>query len=461
METTLVVENQTLTLQKEPKIGIGKKFFIETLGCQMNVADSELIIGMLNEEGFIRSNNPQNSDLIFINTCSIRERAEEKVHSQLGRWDKIKQNKPEVVIGVLGCMAQNLKQDILENRPFVDIVLGPDSYRKIPEIIKRSINDKQSIVDTKLSRYEVYEGIFPKRKDGVNAWISIMRGCDKFCTFCIVPFTRGRERSRSIDSIVKEAEHAINNGYRELTLLGQNVNSFRNENYKFHDLLEIISQISGVDRIRYTSPHPQDITDQLLEIMRKYDNICNYIHLPLQSGSDRVLKRMHRSYSKKDFLILVKKIRKMLPNVGISTDIIVGFPGETEEDFLETINVMEEVKFDSAFNFKYSPRIGTKASEYEDQISEIIKQKRLEKVINFQKEHSILRNKQLIGSIQTILVEKQSKMSPDHWAGRTDSNKWVIFNKGKIKLNDMVKVTILDSKGISLKGELVSEVKAA
>ena len=461
METTLVVENQTLTLQKEPKIGTGKKFFIETLGCQMNVADSELIIGMLNDEGFIRSNNPQNSDLIFINTCSIRERAEEKVHSQLGRWDKIKQDKPEVIIGVLGCMAQNLKQDILENRPFVDIVLGPDSYRKIPEIIKRSINDKQSIVDTKLSRYEVYEGIFPKRKDGVNAWISIMRGCDKFCTFCIVPFTRGRERSRSIDSIVKEAEHAINNGFRELTLLGQNVNSFRNENYKFHDLLEIISQISGVDRIRYTSPHPQDITDQLLEIMRKYDNICNYIHLPLQSGSDRVLKRMHRSYSKKDFLILVKKIRKMLPNVGISTDIIVGFPGETEEDFLETINVMEEVKFDSAFNFKYSPRIGTKAFEYEDQISEIIKQKRLEKVINFQKEHSILRNKQLIGSIQTILVEKQSKMSPDHWAGRTDSNKWVIFNKGKIKLNDMVKVTILDSKGISLKGELVSEVKAA
>ena len=460
METTLAIENQTFTLQKEPKIGTGKKFFIETLGCQMNVADSELIIGMLNDEGFIRSNNPQNSDLIFINTCSIRERAEEKVHSQLGRWDKIKQNKPEVIIGVLGCMAQNLKQDILENRPFVDIVLGPDSYRKIPEIIKRSINDKQSIVDTKLSRYEVYEGIFPKRKGGVNAWISIMRGCDKFCTFCIVPFTRGRERSRSIGSIVKEAQHAVDNGYRELTLLGQNVNSFRNENYKFHDLLEIISQIPGVDRIRYTSPHPQDITDQLLEIMQKYDNICNYVHLPLQSGSDKILKRMHRSYSKKDFLILVKKIRKMLPNVGISTDIIVGFPGETEEDFLETINVMEEVKFDSAFNFKYSPRIGTKAFEYEDQISEIIKQKRLEKVINFQKEHSLLRNKQLIGSIQTILVEKQSKMSPDHWAGRTDSNKWVIFNKGKIKLNDMVKVTISDSKGISLKGELVNEVKA-
>ena len=461
MENILVPKKQILTKQRTDKIGHGKKFYIETLGCQMNVADSELIIAMLNDEGFVKSNSPQNSDLIFINTCSIRERAEEKVHSQLGRWDKIKKNKPEVIIGVLGCMAQNLKQDILENRPFVDIVLGPDSYRKLPEIINRSINHQQSIVDTKLSRYEVYEGLFPKRKGGVNAWISIMRGCDKFCTFCIVPFTRGRERSRSIDSIVKEAEDAVNNGYRELTLLGQNVNSFKHDGYKFHDLLEIISQISGVDRIRYTSPHPQDISDELLEIMRKYDNICNYIHLPLQSGSDKILKRMHRSYSKDDFLILAKKIRKILPDVGISTDIIVGFPGETEEDFLETISVMEDIKFDSAFNFKYSPRIGTKASEYEDQIKETIKQKRLEKVINLQKEHSILRNKKLIGSTQTVLVEKQSKMSSNHWAGRTDSNKWVIFGKGKVKLNEMVKVSILDSKGVSLKGELVNEVKAA
>ena len=461
MSEVLTFEKQPLANQKEVKKPLRKKFYIETLGCQMNVADSELIIAVLNDEGFKMSNIPENSDLIFINTCSIREKAEEKVYSQLGRWDKLKKNKPELIIGVLGCMAQNLKQDILENKPFVDIVLGPDSYRKLPEIINRSINDQQSIVDTKLSRYEVYEGLFPKRKGGVNAWISIMRGCDKFCTFCIVPFTRGRERSRSIDSIVKEAEDAVNNGYRELTLLGQNVNSFKHEGYKFHDLLEIISQIPGVDRIRYTSPHPQDISDELLEIMRKYDNICNYIHLPLQSGSDKILKRMHRSYSKDDFLTLAKKIRKILPDVGISTDIIVGFPGETEEDFMETISVMEDVKFDSAFNFKYSPRIGTKASEYEDQIKETIKQKRLEKVINLQKEHSILRNKKLIGSIQTVLVEKQSKMSSNHWAGRTDSNKWVIFSKGKVKLNEMVKVSILDSKGISLKGELVSEVKVA
>ncbi|MAL65200.1 MAG: tRNA (N6-isopentenyl adenosine(37)-C2)-methylthiotransferase MiaB [Candidatus Marinimicrobia bacterium] len=443
------------------KSGKIKKFYLETLGCQMNLADSELIISMLNDEGFIRSDNPYKSDLILINTCSIREKAEEKVHSQLGRWHKIKKDKPEVIIGVLGCMAQNLKQDILDNKPYVDIILGPDSYRKLPMIIKRSYTDKKSIVDTKLSRFEVYEGLFPKRKDGVNAWISIMRGCDKFCTFCIVPFTRGRERSRSLESIVEEAENAVDSGYRELTLLGQNVNSYNSGDHKFHNLLEVVSKISGVDRIRYTSPHPQDITDELLDIMYKYDNICNYIHLPLQAGSDKILKRMHRSYSKKDFLVLVEKIRLKLPNVGLSTDIIVGFPGETDNDFLETIDVMNLVEFDSAFHFKYSPRNGTKATEFEDHISESIKQRRLEKVISLQKKHSIKRNQHLIGTTQNILVEKQSKMSSDYWAGRTDSNKWVIFKKGKVKINEMVDVIITDSKGISLKGELVSGAKAA
>ena len=455
---TLVKPSDGIT-QEKPHTG--KKFYIETIGCQMNVADSELIVSMLYGEGLVKSNNPDNSDLIFINTCSIRERAEEKVHSQLGRWYKIKKNKPEIIIGVLGCMAQNLKQEILENKPYVDIILGPDSYRKLPKLLKRSKINKQSIVDTKLSRYEVYEGLFPKRKDGINAWISIMRGCDKFCTFCIVPFTRGRERSRSVDDIKKEVQNAVNSGYRELTLLGQNVNSFKYKENKFHDLLEIIAKIPGVDRIRYTSPHPEDITDELLKIMSNYNNICNYIHLPLQAGSDRILKRMHRSYSKKDFLNLVKKIRHMLPNVGISTDIIVGFPGETEEDFLETIEVMNEVRFDSAFNFKYSPRIGTKASEFEDQLSEKIKQKRLERVISLQQKHSIQRNQQLIGSVQDILVEKQSKMSSEFWAGRTDSNKWVIFKKEFAKVNDMVRILITDSKGISLKGKLINEVKPA
>tara|TARA_B100000287_G_scaffold103612_1_gene95852 strand:- start:773 stop:2134 length:1362 start_codon:yes stop_codon:yes gene_type:complete len=442
-------------------ITTGKKYYIETLGCQMNVADSELIIAMLNDKGFIESKNPWDSDAIFINTCSIRERAEEKVHSQLGRWDLIKKKKPEVVIGVLGCMAQNLKQDLLENRPFVDIILGPDSYRKLPKLLKRAIKDENNIVDTKLSRFEVYDGLFPKRKDGVNAWVSIMRGCDKFCTFCIVPFTRGRERSRSLSSIELEVKQAVKEGFREITLLGQNVNSYKYDRFYFHNLLENVAQIPGVDRIRYTSPHPQDMTDQLLEVMKEYDNICNYIHLPLQAGSDKILKRMHRSYSKQEFLILAQKIRKTLPGVGISTDIIVGFPGETQNDFMETINVMKEVRFDSAFNFKYSPRTGTKASEYEDQIPDHIKQKRLKRVIELQKEHTLIRNKKLIGSTQTILVEKKSKMSKDHWSGRTDSNKWVIFDKGNTNVNDFVKVLIKDTKGISLHGELINEVIAA
>ena len=358
-------------------------------------------------------------------------------------------------------MAQNLKQEILENKPYVDIILGPDSYRRLPEILNRSLKDKKNIVDTKLSRYEVYEGLFPKRNNGINAWISIMRGCDKFCTFCIVPFTRGRERSRSVFSIEKEVREAVSSGYKEITLLGQNVNSYKQDEIKFHGLLEIIAQIPGVERIRYTSPHPEDITEDLLKIMQKYDNICKNIHLPLQAGSDKILKRMHRSYSQEDFLNLVKKIKYMLPNVGLSTDIIVGFPGETENDFLETLKVMEEVRFDSAFNFKYSPRTGTKASEYEDQVSEKTKQLRLERVINLQKIHSIQRNKKLIGSTQTVLVEKQSKMSSDHWAGRTDSNKWVIFDKKMSKINHLVKVLITDSKGISLKGKIIGKARAA
>jgi len=457
MELSQVKEKQIF----KEKRSYRKKYYIETYGCQMNVADSELIEAMLENEGYIVSNDPWKSDVIFINTCSIREKAEEKIHSQLGRWDLIKKQKPEILIGVLGCMAQNLKQDLLENRPFVDIVLGPDSYRNLPTLLKRKLKDRNSIVDTKLSRFEVYEGLFPNRRNGVNAWISIMRGCDKFCTFCIVPFTRRRERSRSLDSILFEAKQAIKDGFREITLLGQNVNSYNYNQYKFHNLLERVAKIPGVDRIRYTSPHPQDITDDLLQVMSQYDNISNYIHLPLQSGNNRILKRMHRSYTQNDFLVLVEKIRENLPGVGISTDIIVGFPGETEEEFLDTIYVMEKVKFDSAFTFKYSPRLGTKAYEYDDQISENIKKCRLEKIIKLQKEHSLIRNSKLLGTIQTILVEKESKMSKKQWAGRTDSNKWVIFDKGNVNVNDLVKVYIKDAKGISLRGELINEVKAA
>tara|TARA_B100000214_G_C23969444_1_gene629367 strand:- start:1873 stop:3159 length:1287 start_codon:yes stop_codon:yes gene_type:complete len=427
----------------------------------MNVADSELVESILIDQGYSNSNDPRKADAIFINTCSIREHAEDKVHSQLGRYELIKRDRPDVIIGVLGCMAQSLKHDLLEKRSFVDIILGPDSYRRLPDLLKRSEGHPQSLVDTKLSRFEVYDDLFPSRNEGINAWISIMRGCDKFCTFCIVPFTRGRERSRNTLSILEEAKEAVKQGYKEITLLGQNVNSYHYEDYQFHNLLEAIAGVPGIQRIRYTSPHPQDITEELLSTMSKHKNICNYIHLPLQAGSDKILKRMNRTYTKSHFLSLVQRIRDILPDVGISTDIIVGFPGETDEDFGQTIEVMNEVKFDSAFNFKYSSRRGTKASEYEDKVQEEIKQQRLEQVIDLQKKHTLERNMELVGTLQAVLVEKESKMSSDYWAGRTDSNKWVIFKKENIPKKDMVSVLIKEAKGITLHGEFIQSLEKA
>ena len=440
---------------------MNKTYFIETYGCQMNVADSELVASILKQEGYDQSSSIENADAIFVNTCAIREHAEEKVHSQLGRYDLIKQKKPETIIGVLGCMAQSLKHDLLENRPFVDIILGPDSYRKLPELLNRKDEDKNSLVDTTLSRFEVYDDLFPSRREGINAWISIMRGCDKFCTFCIVPFTRGRERSRSIESIVKEATQAVAEGFPEITLLGQNVNSYRYEKREFHHLLEEVAKIPNLKRIRYTSPHPQDMTSDLLDTMAQHPNICNYVHLPLQAGNDRILKRMNRTYTRDHFVQLANQIRNKMPGVGISTDIIVGFPGETDAEFQETIDVMNEVKFDSAFNFKYSPRRGTKASEYDDQVDEATKQERLAQIIELQKKHTLERNQNLIGSFQSVLVEKESKRSPEKWAGRTDSNKWVIFNKEESQIKDIVNIHITEATGVTLRGKLVKQAEAA
>ena len=427
----------------------------------MNVADSELVESILKGEGYSKAAQLHDADAIFVNTCAIREHAEEKVHSQLGRYDLIKKENPDTIIGVLGCMAQSLKHDLLENRPFVDIILGPDSYRKLPGLLSRKKEVPHSLVDTTLSRFEVYDDLFPSRKEGVNAWISIMRGCDKFCTFCIVPFTRGRERSRSMESIITEATQAVEDGFTEITLLGQNVNSYSHNGHEFHHLLEAVAQVRGLKRIRYTSPHPQDMTDDLLNTMLTHENICNYVHLPLQSGSDRILKRMNRTYSRDHFIQLAHRIREILPGVGISTDIIVGFPGETEFEFSDTLTVMEEVKFDSAFNFKYSPRPGTKASEYDDPIPEDIKQQRLEQIIDLQKRHTLERNLDLVGTIQRVLIEKESKMSSHQWAGRTDSNKWVIFDKEDVQIKDMVSIQIKKAKGITLHGELLKQAEAA
>jgi tRNA-2-methylthio-N6-dimethylallyladenosine synthase len=437
------------------------KYYLETYGCQMNVADSEMIEGILKAKKYSSIDSMDKADIIFVNTCAIREHAEEKVHSRLGVFSRIKHNNPDVIIGVLGCMAQHLKDDILDTKPYVDIILGPDSYRKLPELLERKMEDKDNIVDTQLSRYEVYDNFFPSRKEGINAWVSIMRGCDKFCTFCIVPFTRGRERSRSINSIVNEVKKAVDEGFIEITLLGQNVNSYKYKTFSFDYLLKEIADISGVERLRYTSPHPEDMTDEVLHVMAHYDNICNAVHFPLQAGSNRILNRMNRTYTRDHFIEKSNRIREILPNCGLSTDVIVGFPGETNSEFEKTLDVMNKVKFDSAFTFKYSPRSGTKAHEYSDQLSEIDKQARLEKVIELQKKHTIIRNKDMIGNIERVLVEKNSKRSTNQWAGRTDSNKWVIFDKENENIKDIVDILITDAKGISLHGHLVKKKEAA
>ena len=442
---------------------MSKSYFIETYGCQMNVADSELVSGLLTREGFSETKDIHTADAIFVNTCAIREHAEDKVHSRLGYYNQIKRKNPKTIIGVLGCMAQNLKKDILESKPFVDIVLGPDSYRRLPEMIRERSNESSHLVDTKLSRFEVYDDMFPSRNEGINAWISIMRGCDKFCTFCIVPFTRGRERSRSVEGIIQEAAKAVSDGFIEVTLLGQNVNSYLHEGHNFHELLDAVAQIPGLKRIRYTSPHPEDMTQDVLNVMAKHDNICNHVHLPLQAGNDEVLNRMNRTYTKDQFLARVNEIRNTLPNVGISTDIIVGFPGENEAEFQETLDMMEAVKFDSAFTFKYSSRPGTKAAEFDDHVPEDEKQHRLERLIEMQQKHTLFRNKTIIGRVEMVLVEKESKRSKKQWAGRTDANKWVVFNKENAKIKDLIPVKIMDARGITLHGEIVQiqEMEAA
>ena len=433
-----------------------KKFAIQTYGCQMNVADSELVEGILTNLGLEKTADYDEADAIFLNTCAIRENAETKVHSKLGNLHKIKLNKPHLIIGVLGCMAQNLKDDLLKNKPYVDIILGPDSYRKIPDLLNRHITNNKSIVDTKLSRHEVYENLFPKRGDTFNAWVSIMRGCNKFCSFCIVPFTRGRERSRSVESIVEEVKKAVDKGFIEITLLGQNVNSYKYEGKSFSDLLLAVSDIEGVKRIRYTSPHPQDINVELLEVMASRKNICNYVHFPMQSGSNEVLKRMNRTYTREHFYDMAMKIREIMPNCGLSTDIIVGFPGETDEQYRETLDLMEAIKFNSAFTFKYSPRPYTKAEQFSDQVSEDVKKVRLDEMLVLQRKHTLELNQEMVGTFQQVLIEKESKKSNLHWAGRTDSNEWVIIEKNNSNIKDIVPVQIASATGVILHGKEIT-----
>lgn len=419
----------------------------------MNQYDSELVAGILEDKNYTSAESYEEADAIFVNTCAIREGAEHRVLSRLGQYKIRKDAAPNTIIGVLGCMAQNLKDKILTEKPYVDFVLGPDAYRNLSDMLDQYHEDEETLINTRLSRHEVYEGMFPARKEGINAWIAITRGCDKFCTFCIVPYTRGRERSRSVESIIEEVRRVVNQGYVEITLLGQNVNSYQYDNYGFAELLEAVSAVDGVKRIRYTSPHPQDIDDNLLQVMASNPKICNHIHLPLQSGSTEVLERMNRTYTRTEYLMLVDKIRSYMPDCGITTDIIVGFPGETEEQFQATVSMMRAVRYDNAFMFQYSARPYTKAIEFEDSVPDEVKSERLQRVIQVQNELTLENNRNLVGSTAEVLVEKDSKKSGQQWMGRTDENRIVVFDKNGEGPRDLVQLEITDARGVTLFGK--------
>lgn len=446
-----------------------KKFYIESYGCQMNFSDSEIVASILNEEGFGATGNYMDADLVLINTCSIREKAEQTVRSRLKAFRKIKEEKPGMLIGVLGCMAERLKAKFLEEEKLVDIVVGPDAYRSLPNLVNEAEGGQKS-VNVLLSREETYADISPVRLDsnGVTAFVSIMRGCNNMCTFCVVPFTRGRERSRDAESIVNECRQLFDNGFREVTLLGQNVDSYyytsadANGNLTevtFATLLEMVAEVSPLLRVRFSTSHPKDITDDVLHTMAKYKNVCEYIHLPVQSGNTRVLALMNRTYTREWYLSKVKRIREIMPDCGLSTDVISGFCTETEEEHQDTLTLMEQSRFDMAYMFSYSERPGTLAARrYEDDVPEDVKKRRLTEIIKLQNQHSAESYKKDIGKTFEVLIEGNSKKSDADWCGRNSQNKMIVFPKGNYELNkgDYVNVKVNDATSATLLGEIVS-----
>lgn len=449
-----------------------KKLYLESYGCAMNFSDSEVVASILVDQGFVTTRNEAEADVILINTCSIRDNAEQRVRNRLAQFNKAKREKPGLIIGILGCMAERLKKNLLEEEKLVDIVAGPDSYRDLPNLITE-VEGGQKAVNVLLSRDETYADISPIRLDntGISAFVSITRGCDNMCSFCVVPFTRGRERSRDPHTIVQECQDLFNRGYREVTLLGQNVDSYRwNMSSKgeikdpnqpttnFAQLMEMVAHVDPLLRIRFSTSHPKDMTDDVLEVMAKYDNICNYIHLPVQSGNTEMLKRMNRGYSREWYMDRIAAIKRIVPNCGISTDTISGFCGETEEEHQDTLSLMREVKYDFAYMYKYSERPKTLAErKFEDDVTEEVKQRRLQEVIDLQQAHSLEVTQEQIGKTEVILVENVSRRSDKQMVGRTDRNHKVVFDRGNAKVGDYLKVKITDCTSATLFGDVISE----
>lgn len=447
----------------------GRKLYIESYGCQMNFSDSEIVASILIDQGFETTKDYKQADVVFINTCSIRENAEQRVRNRLKEFEAVKAKNPGLVVGVLGCMAERLKSKFLEEEKLVDVVVGPDAYRDLPNLINK-VEDGNKAVNVLLSREETYADISPVRlnSNGVSAFISIMRGCDNMCSFCVVPFTRGRERSRDYASIVKEAQDLYNAGYREVTLLGQNVDSYKytpkveegNDplpTVNFANLLEMVAQVSPELRIRFSTSHPKDITDEVLYTMAKYENICKYIHLPVQSGNSRVLELMNRTYDRQWYMGRVDAIKRIIPDCAISTDIITGFCTETEEEHAETLSMMDYVKYDFAYMFAYSERPGTLAAKrYQDDIPEEIKKRRLTEVVNKQQIHSLGRITQYVGKVHKVLIEGFSKRSDKDYCGRNDQNTMVVFPvDARYKVGDYVHVLGESCTSATLIGKII------
>ena len=452
-----------------------KKFYIESYGCQMNFADSEVVASIISKEGYNSTTNLNDADLILINTCSIREKAETTVRKRLESFNKLKRSNKHLKVGVLGCMAERLKSKFLDEEKIVDLVVGPDAYKDIPNLLGE-INEGRNAVNVILSKEETYADISPVRlsSNGVTAFVSITRGCDNMCTFCVVPFTRGRERSRDPKSILEEIQNLKNANYKEITLLGQNVDSYlwyggglkkdfkkasslqKKTSIDFAKLLKLVGEAFPEIRIRFSTSNPQDMNLDVIKTMASYSNICNYIHLPVQSGSDSVLKEMNRQHTRKEYLDLIKQIKSLIPDCGISHDMITGFPNETDEDHNQTLSLMREVKYDFGYMFKYSERPGTfAAKKYEDNVDEKVKKVRLQEIIDLQQSHSKFRTKQYVGKTVEVLIEKESKKSSSHWAGRNEQNTVVVFPKKSHKIGDFVNVKINDCTSATLIGESI------
>ena len=450
---------------------VSKKLYIESYGCQMNFSDSEVVASIMSKKGYNTTRNIDDADVVLINTCSIRDNAEKRVRNRLTEFKKKKSDNPDMVVGILGCMAERLKKSLLEQEKLVDLVAGPDAYRDLPNLIDE-VGTGQRAVNVLLSRDETYADISPVRLDkgGVSAFVTIMRGCDNMRSFCVVPFTRGRERSRDPQTIVQECTELFNNGYREVTLLGQNVDSYRwNITNKgeikdpnlptvnFAQLMEMVAKVSPELRVRFSTSHPKDMTDDVLHAMAKYENLCNYIHLPVQSGNSDVLKRMNRGYSREWYLQRIEAIHKIIPDCAISTDVISGFCGETEAEHNDTLSLMDAVKYDFAYMFKYSERPKTLAErKFEDDISDEVKSKRLSEIIDKQLKFSLASNQKRIGLVEKVLIEGESKRSNEHMCGRTSRNSMVVFPKGNGKKGQYVNVKITDCTSATLIGKEIN-----